>query len=269
MTIQVAQAAGFAVGGLLVAILHPGWALRVDACSYLVSAAVIAVGVPRAARVLQGLRARSRPASYAAWWRAVGRNPRVRALFALTSLAGFFVVPEGLAVPYARSIGAHTVGAGLLLAAIPFGAVVGAWLVVRRVPSARHDLAVVGLAVGTGLPLLASALHPDLWLSVALWAVSGLCSAYQVDVITNIVHASPDEYRSRTSGLAAACLAGAQGGGVAVFGGVAEAVNSGAAIAIAAALGMTGALVVGLAGSRHTPRARDVDYVEEQTSARL
>jgi len=37
-------------------------------------------------------------------------------------LAAFVVVPEGLAVPYARALGGGPVTAGLLMAAVPFAA---------------------------------------------------------------------------------------------------------------------------------------------------
>ena len=41
-------------------------------------------------------------------------------------LAGFYIVLQGLAAPYARSLHASTLTVGLLMAAMPLGMVIGA-----------------------------------------------------------------------------------------------------------------------------------------------
>src|SRR5919204_2944430 len=53
-------------------------------------------------------------------------------------LAGFYIVPEGLAAPYARSMHGSTLTVDLLMAAVPLGMVIGAILLGRvAAPSAR------------------------------------------------------------------------------------------------------------------------------------
>src|SRR5207247_8689027 len=53
-------------------------------------------------------------------------------------LADFSIVPEGLAAPYARSLHGNTLTVGLLMAAVPLGMVIGAFLISRiAAPSAR------------------------------------------------------------------------------------------------------------------------------------
>src|SRR5271156_506867 len=47
---------------------------------------------------------------------------------AVVRLAGFYIVPEGLAAPYAHSLHGSTVTVGLLTAAMPSGMVVGAFV---------------------------------------------------------------------------------------------------------------------------------------------
>ncbi len=69
-------------------------------------------------------------------------------LLGLSSLAGLFVVPEGLAVPFGHQIGATTSQIGLLLAAVPLGSAVGAVLLVRFVRGRRRTRAAAVMAVG-------------------------------------------------------------------------------------------------------------------------
>ena len=66
-------------------------------------------------------------------------------------LAGFYVVPEGLAAPYARSLHGTALTVGLLMAAVPLGMVIGAFVISRiAAPSAR--IRMMGLARRPGSP---------------------------------------------------------------------------------------------------------------------
>ena len=70
--------------------------------------------------------------------RIVFGNRRLLTLLLFGWLAGFYIVPEGLAAPYAHSLHGSTVTVGLLMAAMPFGMVVGAFLLSRiAAPSTR------------------------------------------------------------------------------------------------------------------------------------
>ena len=72
-------------------------------------------------------------------------------------LAGFYIVPEGLAAPYARSLHGSTLTVGLLMAAMPLGMVIGALLLGRvAAPSARVRM-MGWLAVLSCAPLIGSA----------------------------------------------------------------------------------------------------------------
>jgi hypothetical protein len=78
-------------------------------------------------------------------------------------LAGFYVVPGGLAAPYARSLHGNAVTVGLLMAAVPLGMVIGAFVISRiAAPSARMRmmgwLAVLSCATAAAF---VQALHPD------------------------------------------------------------------------------------------------------------
>jgi len=88
----------------------------------------------------------------------------------------FAVVPEGLAVPFIREVGAAGGWIGVILAAEPAGAVVGA-LLLRLVPRQARVRALGVLAVGTSVPLLAYWARPGLGVGLVLLFVSGLCPA--------------------------------------------------------------------------------------------
>ena len=243
---QASQVVGFAAGGALVAALGARQSLLVDAATYALSAVVIAVVLrgpapshdpgpvpPAAAAGLIG----SVGSPVAILW----RDGRTRALLALSALAGLFVVPEGLAVPLGHRIGASPTEVGLLLAAIPLGGAMGATALVRL----RHRTGAAGwMAIGCGLPLVATALL-DQWPALAAcWLVSGGLAAYQVEVTTELVRRFPDALRARLIGVASASLLGAQGVGLVVFAGVARLATPGHAIAAAGALGSVFALVL-------------------------
>ena len=67
-------------------------------------------------------------------------------------LAGFYIVPEGLAAPYARSLHGNALTVGLLMAAVPLGMVIGAF-VVSRIAGAMAQVIGAPLAMSwTHLP---------------------------------------------------------------------------------------------------------------------
>ena len=78
-----------------------------------------------------------------------GRYPR-RALVALSWLVGVFTIPEGLAAPYAATLGATATVVGLLMAADPAGSIIGAWLAAKL---SHKEQLTAWFAVGAGVPL--------------------------------------------------------------------------------------------------------------------
>ncbi len=168
ITGQAAQIVGFAAGGVAVLALGPSTALALDAATFALSAAVVRFGVTARPRP-NG--AADRPG--ARWSREILDGVRVvlsdrrrRTLALLAWLVGCYVVPEGLAAPYASDIGAGAGAVGLLMAADPAGSVLGAWLFTRFVPGQLRERLIGVLAVCAGLPLVVCALRPDLWTSV-------------------------------------------------------------------------------------------------------
>ena len=247
VTGQAAQVAGFAVGGLLVATLSPAAALALDAASFVVSALVVRLGV--AERPVSDAAAAPAPVP---WWvdartglRTVLGDDRRRVLACAAWLVGCFVLPEGLAVPYAGQLGLDTAAAGLLMAADPAGSVVGAWLFTRFVPERVRRRAIGPLAVAAALPLGICGTAPGFGATLVLWGLSGACAtACLVQAQAEFVRVTPAELRGRAIGVAAAGLVGAQGVAMLLGGVVAQVWGARAAVALCGAFGMVLALVV-------------------------
>jgi hypothetical protein len=91
------------------------------------------------------------------------------------------------------------------------------------------------------VPLIVSGAGVPYPVAVACWFVSGLCAAYQVEVLTQIVQAIPDTLRAGTIGICNAILLGVQGLGVAAFGKVGDVFSPARAVAAAGLLGAVAA----------------------------
>jgi hypothetical protein len=117
ITYQASQILGFVAGAAVVAVLDPHKTLGIDAVTFGLSALILLTGV------------RSRPApgragaARASLWSVSADGVRIvfgsRLLLTLLLfgwLAGFYIVPEGLAAPYARSLHGNALTVGLLMA---------------------------------------------------------------------------------------------------------------------------------------------------------
>ncbi len=256
-TNQAGQLAGFAVGGLIIATIGASRGLALDAASFLISAIVISWGVR--ARPSPGVKTSDAPGStlrrLAAGARTIWGDDRLRALVMLAWLAGFVIVPEGLAVPYAAQLGDGATAAGLLLATHPAGIVLGAFILSRFVtPAARSRLTGV-LAIGAIVPLLGYAWHPGLGITMGLLAVSGFCAAYQVTASATFMRLVPDEARGQAFGLAGSGLIAVQGIGLVAGGLLVLGLHSaGLTVAVIAAAGLLCAFPAAVAW-RHARQA--------------
>ena len=249
ITGQCAQVLGFVAGGSLAALLGPSRTLLVDAATFLASALLLAVGVrerpaPRSAAGRSAEETLSPLGSVLAGTRLVFGNRRLRALVALAWLCGFYVVPEGLAAPYAASLGGQAETVGLLLAAQPAGAVLGA-LVLARLVSPDRRLRLMGpMAVLSCLPLLGCAANPGTEVTLVLWALSGVGTAYQLAANAAFVAAVPDAGRGQAFGLVQSGIVAVQGVAILAAGAAALTVAPSTVVAVAGGLGAAAAAVV-------------------------
>jgi MFS family permease len=252
MVVQFSQVLGFGAGGVLVVAVGTSGGLLLDAASFVLSAFLIAVGVRKRPVPVGDGEALSGPGwlrDLVAGTSLVVRTPQLRALLALAAIAGFYVTVEGLAVPYADEIGDGPRAAGLLLAASPAGAVLGMWLITRWAPATR--LRLLGpLAVLACLPLTLCATEPGLAVTLVLWTLSGLASAYHLPASAAFVQAVPDHRRGQAFGVASTALKGSQGAGILAAGALAERTSPSTALAVAGGLGALAAAAAGLAWTR-------------------
>ncbi len=243
-TMQVGQVVGLAVGGIVVEAIGSRAALAVDALTFAVSAAIIYVGsrtfpVTSTSEPSRGSR-RFTGETVA----LVARSRRLRVIVALAWLAGFYVAPEGLAVPFVHEYNGGAFAVGAMLAAIPLGSVVGA-LIVPRLPDPAR---IVGpAAVLAGVPLLLCLASPPLAVAGLLWAVSGALTAYQIEVVSLYIEEVPEAHRGRAAGLYSAGLVGIQGVGVAGFGLIGAWLGPHLAVALAGVCGTVFAIAPALA----------------------
>ena len=271
MTIQSAQLAGFACGGVLVAALTPYWALAVDAATFLASAVLVRTGVHHPAAVSAPTSWTSRVetpstarGSVLAGVRVVFGDPAVRALAILSWLAGFYVVPEGLAAPYAAAIGTGTVGVGLLMAADPAGSVLGAFVSARWIPAHLRPRLLGLLAVLAGVPLLACAVQPGLLVSLAALGLSGaFAQAYQTQDTASLARAVPSAGRAQVMGIVVSGLVTVQGIGVLLAGVLADLIGAPLTIGVAGLSGI--AVGIPAALSWHRARRRSAPGLRESS----
>jgi predicted MFS family arabinose efflux permease len=201
MTVQSAQLAGFAGGGLLLTTLDPHVALAIDAATFLASAAFVRFGLyarPAAA----GEQRKSFFASISSGGRLVFASSGLRTLVLFTWLMGLLPVYEGLAAPYAAASGGGTEAVGLLLAADPLGSVIGAYVYSRWVPAQVRPKLIGPLSGLTAVPLLLCFLQPGMVASILLFVVAGgLGTAALMQATASLTLAVPDEHRAQAMGL--------------------------------------------------------------------
>jgi MFS family permease len=237
LTYQMTLLAGFGVGAMVVTSIGSQAALAVNAATFACCAVILRICLRRRPAVNAG---EPRPwrADVVEAFRLIVRSPHLRTVLAIALLAGYFVVPAGLAVPYADQIDLPTEFVGLLLAAFPTGNVVGMIVVGRMVRSGVRVKIMGPMAALAGVPLIACALRPGLIGTLGLFALTGFGAAYQVIAQAEFVVAVPEHRRGQALGLAAPAITTVQGVGVVLSGVLADHVGAAAAIAIMGGAGL-------------------------------
>ncbi|WP_031157868.1 MFS transporter [Streptosporangium roseum] len=256
MTNQGAQMLGFALGGALIMGMGPYRALALDAFTFLASALILVSGVRRRPAPLAT--DTDRPSMWTmtrAGSRLVFGDPRLRTLVLFAWLCGFYVLPEGIATPYADVLAADrqqvSLVAGLLMGSMPTGTVVGAFLFSRYVNPSKRLRAMGWMAMLTCAPLILCAMEPPLAVVLVLWFVSGIGGAYQLAANAAFVQCVPAERRGLAFGLVQSGLLASQGVGILIGGAAADVLNPAHVVAMAGAAGLSvaAALAVLWAGS--------------------
>ncbi|GAA0546770.1 MFS transporter [Actinomadura livida] len=248
ITHQGTQMLGFLAGGAVVAAVGTHEALALDALTFGASAVILIGGVRRR----PASKRRSAGDSLGLWRgtrdgaRLVFGDPVLRSLVLFAWLCAFYVVPEGLAAPYAATFGGDAVTVGLLLSAMPTGMVIGAFLFSRFVRPTNRLRAMGWMSMLACLPLIGAGVHPPLWGVVALWALSGVGSAYQLAANAAFVSAVPAAGRGQAFGLAQSGILAGQGVGILVGGAATQVLGPETVVALAGVLGLSAAAVLTL-----------------------
>jgi MFS family permease len=247
MTYQATQILGFVAGAAVVTVLDPYRTLGIDALSFGISALIVVTGVKTRPSPRRAGGARPSLWSVSAdGIRIVFGSPVLRTMLLFGWLAGFYIVPEGLAAPYAHSLHASTLSVGMLMAAMPLGMVVGAFLIGKIfAPSVRVKM-MGWLAIASCAPMVGSLWKPPLWAVLLLWALAGVGGSYQLAASATFVQALRPATRARAFGLAQSGLYAVQGLGILAGGALAQAIGASFAVGLAGLVGVTAATVLAM-----------------------
>jgi MFS family permease len=248
MSVGIMQICGFAVGGLLLAILSPRGGLLTGAVLYLVAAGIARFGLSRRAPRTAG------PPSITQTWRNNARLwscvPRRYVYLALWVPNGLIVGCESLFVPYAPR---H---AGLLFAFAALGMLVGDTLTGRFMPARWRERLSAPLRLLLAAPYLVFALQPALPVAVVAVVLASVGYSASLLLQQRLMALTPGELSGHALGLHSSGMLAMQGVGAALAGAVAERTSPGAAMAVMAVISVavTLTLAPGLRPGRTPPQ---------------
>jgi predicted MFS family arabinose efflux permease len=245
-TFLAGQVAGAVAGGLAVAFIGVRPSLVIDAATFVLSGLLIALGT-RARPAAQPDGGQESPwARMRGGVRLVFGDPALRTLLLFGWLVVFYTIPEGIAAPYAHTLGGGPIATGLVIASTAFSTTIVTPLFTRFVRP-RRRLALMGpLAVLTCATLLATALRPALGASLAIFSLSAAFGIYQVAANTAFVVRVPSQHRAQAFGIANMGVIVGQGAAFVAAGAAAQVFSPAAVIAVGGGLGAISGLVLTL-----------------------
>jgi predicted MFS family arabinose efflux permease len=200
---NVSLLAGFAAGGLLVAVVTPNGALALDALTFAFSALILSARLKPRSAAMAEVHSTGLLGDTVAGFQVVAAD-RSRYGPLLLGMAGsaYMVVPEGIATAYAHLLGYGPAAVGLLMASVATGHVAGAVAVGRLMTDQQRRAAMWPMALLGTVPLIACLAQPGLAATVVLFVLAGVGSSFQISANTAFALAVPNEVRGRAFGLA-------------------------------------------------------------------
>lgn len=258
ITYQLCQVGGFALGGIVVALIGPVGALIVNAGTFFLSAALTAYGIRSRPAAKPPGRSASVMADMREGLRHVFGDPWLRGCLLLVWPVSMFAhASEAIAYPFAKSLGGGAPTAGLMLASAAAGFVLGALLLTRALPPRRRDRLILPFAILSGAALIPTVFAPSLSTVLALLFVSGLGGAFSAALNALFVQRVGIEYRGRAMGVALAGLGGGHGAGYLASGAITGmGVHPATTTAIFGTAATVAAIFAGLAWTPSTGRHR-------------
>ncbi|MGH3097204.1 MAG: MFS transporter [Streptosporangiales bacterium] len=250
-TSQLTQVIGFAVGGIIVGTIGAHEALLLNALTFALSALLFRIGIKN--RPATRGRGQGMARVITTGTKVVFGDPRLRALIGMGMLAGFYVVPEGLAVPYVQNqLSLDPFHSGILLASGPLGMALGSLMLSRFVRPIRRTRVMGPLSVVGLLCLIPFWFVPSFRVACVLVFVSGLALGYSIAANQAFVSIVSNRSRGQALGLAQALLSLAQGAAIVLAGAVATAMSSAVTISISGTLGAIVAFLLWLGWAQAT-----------------
>ena len=246
-TFLAAQVLGAAGGGVAVAFIGVRPSLAVDSATFVLSGLLIAFGTrARPAAAAPGSLQPSPLARMRDGFRLVFGDPALRTLLLFGWLVIFYIIPEGIAAPYAARLGGGSIATGLVIASTALGTMIAMPLFSRFVrPRQRIDW-MGPLAFLTCGSLVLTALHPGLAASLGVFSLSAAFGVYQNAANTAFVIRVPNERRAQAFGIATMGVIVGQGAAFVAAGAATEVFDPAAVIAVGGGIGAAVALVLTL-----------------------
>ncbi|WP_230396519.1 MFS transporter [Streptomyces blattellae] len=244
------QIAGYAAGGVLLAVLSPGTVLLLAAALHIMAAIGVRLGLSA-----RPPRASGRPSVTATWhanallWSS---RPRRHVLLALWVPNGLIVGCESLYVSYAPA------DAGTLFACAALGMFVGDVTVGRLLPPGVRARLGVPLLVLLATPYAFFALRPPLPLAAVAVAVASVGFGASLVQQERLMSLTPGELAGQALGLHSSGMLTMQGVSAALAGSLAQLTSPATAMTVmaVASLGVTGTLGVLGSGPARPRRGR-------------
>ena len=227
-TLLLGQVAGAVGGGVAVAFVGVRSSLAIDAATFVLSGLLIGLGI------------RARPAVARPETGQPSALARMVAGFKLVFgwLVAFYTIPEGIAAPYARSLGGGPIATGLVLASTVLSTTIAVPLFTRFVRPRQRINLMGPLAILTCGSLVLTGLRPNLAVSLVVFSLSAAFGVYQVAANTAFVVGVPNERRAQAFGIASMGVIVGQGAAFVAAGAAVQGLGHPAAvIAVGGAVG--------------------------------
>ncbi|GAA3790802.1 MFS transporter [Sphaerisporangium flaviroseum] len=219
---QSAGLAGFATGGLLLAVASPRGVLVMTVATFLGSALLLRFGTRRRPARATTDGGTMLGASLSGI-RLLGADRRIRALLLLCWVPPMFVVvSEALLTAYADSLRLGPAGLGLLMCGMPIGAIMSETLVGSLLGPRGRARLTMPVAVLAMLPGIGYAFEPSLGWALVCQILTGCGISYTLGLDQWFIAAVPEDLRGRAMTLMTAGLMTAQGLGMTLAGTAAE-----------------------------------------------
>ncbi|MFD6325410.1 MFS transporter [Streptomyces sp. NPDC058442] len=253
----IMQIAGYAAGGVLVAVLSPHLSLLLAATLHATAAATARLALTR-----RRPRAFGRPSVRATWcanaalWSS---PPRRHAYLALWIPNGLIVGCESLYVPYAPE------AAGTLFACAAFGMLVGDIIIGRLVPPSRRARLGTPLLLLLATPYLLFVLHPPLPVTAALVAVASVGFGASLVHQERLTTLTPPHLSGHALGLHSSGMLTLQGLSATLSGTLAQLTTPATTMTALAATSLTMTAALAATSSRHNKRHASTERLAPST----